>query len=204
MSFYVRYLKQLFDQFFAVLLILIFSPVILIIIAIQFVVYSESIFFIQERHTKSLREFKLIKFRTMREAWGKNGNLLPDLNRLTKFGRFLRITNIDELPNLFNVVLGDLSLIGPRPLPIKYARLMSKQQLDRYNLKSGLTGLAQISGGNNLSWSEKLKLDLDYIEKCSFLTDLKIVLRTLKTIFEVQKLTDFDDKSFDEYKPNFT
>jgi sugar transferase EpsL len=173
------------------------------VIVVQFVLYAESIFFLQVRHTKSRREFKLIKFRTMREAWDINGYLLPDHNRLTKFGRFLRNTKIDELPNLLNVVRGDLSLVGPRPLPIKYAQLMSKQQLNRYNLQSGLTGLAQISGGNNLSWSEKLKMDIDYIEKCSFLTDLKIIFRTFKIIFKAQKLTDFDHKSFDDYKPNF-
>ena len=132
-----------------------------------------------------------------------NGKLLPDSIRTTRFGKFLRFSSLDEIPSVINVILGDMSFVGPRPLPSSYYKLMSPEQKKRYSVKPGLTGLAQINGRNTLTWEEKFKYDLIYTERISFLTDLFILVNTPKVIFSKKPNADLLDKSFDEYVPDF-
>lgn len=141
-------------------------------------------FFLQERPGKDAKIFKIIKFKTMSDERDENGNLLPDEVRITKVGQWIRSTSIDELPQLINVFKGEMSLIGPRPLLVKYLPLYSKEQARRHNIKPGITGWAQCNGRNAISWTDKFKLDVWYVDNCSFLTDLKIVFITLKKVFK--------------------
>ncbi len=141
-------------------------------------------FFLQERPGKDAKIFKIIKFKTMSDERDENGNLLPDDARITKVGQWIRSTSIDELPQLINVFKGEMSLIGPRPLLVKYLPLYSKEQARRHNIKPGITGWAQCNGRNAISWTDKFKLDVWYVDNCSFLTDLKIVFITLKKVFK--------------------
>lgn len=141
-------------------------------------------FFLQERPGKDAKIFKIIKFKTMSDERDENGNLLPDEVRITKVGQWIRSTSIDELPQLINVFKGEMSLIGPRPLLVNYLPLYSKEQARRHNIKPGITGWAQCNGRNAISWTDKFKLDVWYVDNCSFLTDLKIVFITLKKVFK--------------------
>lgn len=141
-------------------------------------------FFLQERPGKDAKIFKIIKFKTMSDERDKDGNLLPDEVRITKVGQWIRSTSIDELPQLINVFKGEMSLIGPRPLLVDYLPLYSKEQARRHNIKPGITGWAQCNGRNAISWTDKFKLDVWYVDNYSFLTDLKIVFITLKKVFK--------------------
>ncbi len=141
-------------------------------------------FFLQERPGKDAKIFKIIKFRTMSDERDEDGNLLPDEVRITKVGQWIRSTSIDELPQLINVFKGEMSLIGPRPLLVNYLPLYSKEQARRHNIKPGITGWAQCNGRNAISWTDKFKLDVWYVDNYSFLTDLKIVFITLKKVFK--------------------
>lgn len=141
-------------------------------------------FFLQERPGKDAKIFKIIKFKTMSDERDEDGNLLPDEVRITKVGQWIRSTSIDELPQLINVFKGEMSLIGPRPLLVNYLPLYSKEQARRHNIKPGITGWAQCNGRNAISWTDKFKLDVWYVDNCSFLTDLKIVFITLKKVFK--------------------
>lgn len=141
-------------------------------------------FFLQERPGKDAKIFKIIKFKTMNDERDEDGNLLPDEARITKVGQWIRSTSIDELPQLINVFKGEMSLIGPRPLLVSYLPLYSKEQARRHNIKPGITGWAQCNGRNAISWTDKFKLDVWYVDNYSFLTDLKIVFITLKKVFK--------------------
>ena len=141
-------------------------------------------FFLQERPGKDAKIFKIIKFKTMSDERDEDGNLLPDEARITKVGQWIRSTSIDELPQLINVFKGEMSLIGPRPLLVDYLPLYSKEQARRHNIKPGITGWAQCNGRNAISWTDKFKLDVWYVDNYSFLTDLKIVFITLKKVFK--------------------
>ena len=141
-------------------------------------------FFLQERPGKDAKIFKIIKFKTMSDERDEDGNLLPDEVRITKVGQWIRSTSIDELPQLINVFKGEMSLNGPRPLLVNYLPLYSKEQARRHNIKPGITGWAQCNGRNAISWTDKFKLDVWYVDNCSFLTDLKIVFITLKKVFK--------------------
>ena len=140
-------------------------------------------FFIQERPGKNEKVFKVIKFKTMTDARDVEGKLLPDADRLTRVGRFVRSTSIDELPQLINVLKGDMALIGPRPLLPQYLPLYSKEQARRHEVRPGITGWAQVNGRNAISWSKKFELDVWYVDHCSLLLDLKIILLTVKKVF---------------------
>ena len=143
---------------------------------------SDGVFFIQERPGKGGKLFKVIKFKTMTNERDADGNLLPDEQRLTKVGRFVRSTSLDELPQLINVLKGDMALIGPRPLLPQYLSLYSKEQARRHEVRPGITGWAQCHGRNAISWSKKFELDVWYVDHCSFLLDLKIILLTIKKV----------------------
>jgi lipopolysaccharide/colanic/teichoic acid biosynthesis glycosyltransferase len=175
-------LKRLFDFVVAILGIVILSPLFLIIVVLVRIKLGSPVFFSQLRPSIAENSFKLIKFRTMLDTYDNDGNLLPDSIRLTSFGYFLRSTSLDELPELWNVLRGEMSLVGPRPLLLEYLPLYSKEQARRHEVKSGLTGWAQVNGRNSLSWEEKFKLDVWYVDNNSFRLDLLILIMTFKKV----------------------
>ena len=172
-------LKRLFDFVVAILGIVILSPLFLIIVVLVRIKLGSPVFFSQLRPSIAENSFKLIKFRTMLDTYDNDGNLLPDSIRLTSFGYFLRSTSLDELPELWNVLKGEMSLVGPRPLLKKYLPFYSKEQTRRHEVKSGITGWAQVNGRNGLSWEEKFKMDIWYVDNRSLWLDLKILFLTM-------------------------
>lgn len=172
---YRRFFKRFFDFWIALIALICLSPL-LVVVAIGLAMANKGrAFFIQERPGKDGKIFKVIKFRTMTDDRDENGNLLPDEDRLTGIGRFVRSTSIDELPQLVNVLIGDMALIGPRPLLVQYLPLYSPEQARRHEVRPGISGWAQCHGRNSISWTEKFKLDVWYVDHVSLLTDLKII-----------------------------
>ena len=181
---YKSYLKYLIDFTIVLFTLLIISPILLVItIWLHFANKGAGAFFTQDRPGKDGKIFKVIKFKTMTDERDANGNLLPDAERLTKVGRFVRSSSIDELPQLINVLKGDMSLIGPRPLLPQYLPLYSKEQARRHEVRPGITGWAQCNGRNAISWTKKFELDVWYVDNCSLLLDIKIIFLTLKKVF---------------------
>ena len=187
----------------AVILLILLTPLTTIIILLQFSVYRSKILFYQERSGLNGRVFSLIKFRTMIDKSDISGRQLPDKQRLTSSGKILRFLSLDELPNIINVVKGDLSFVGPRPFPTSYFNLMNAEQKKRYSVRPGITGLAQIMGRNNLSWKSKITYDLKYIENINFFEDLIILFRTFRHLFTSKRNEDLGDQSIDDFIPNF-
>lgn len=180
---YEKYLKRPFDASVAMLALIVLSPVFLIITVLVKVKLGSPVLFSQERPGKDGKIFKLYKFRSMLEIKDKNGDLLSDDDRLTPFGRTLRSTSLDELPELLNILRGDMSLIGPRPLLTEYLPYYTEEESHRHDIRPGLTGLAQVNGRNSISWEEKFEWDLKYVNNIRFLEDIKILLLTVgKTI----------------------
>lgn len=180
---YKHFIKRLLDFTIVFCALLILWPILLLItIWLHFANKGAGAFFFQERPGKDERIFKVIKFKTMTDERDENGKLLPDAVRLTKVGRFVRSTSIDELPQLINVLKGDMALIGPRPLMPKYLPLYSPEQRRRHEVRPGITGWAQINGRNNISWTKKFELDVWYVDHCSFALDVKIILMTIKKV----------------------
>lgn len=180
---YKHFIKRLLDFTIVFCALLILWPILLLItIWLHFANKGAGAFFFQERPGKDERIFKVIKFKTMTDERDENGKLLPDAVRLTKVGRFVRSTSIDELPQLINVLKGDMALIGPRPLMPKYLPLYSPEQRRRHEVRPGITGWAQVNGRNNISWTKKFELDVWYVDHCSFALDAKIILMTIKKV----------------------
>lgn len=180
---YKHFLKRVIDFILVFCVLAIIWPILLIItIWLHFANNGAGAFFTQERPGKDAKIFKVIKFKTMTDERDADGNLLPDKDRLTKVGRFVRSTSIDELPQLINVLKGDMALIGPRPLLPKYLPLYSKEQYRRHEVRPGITGWAQVNGRNDISWTKKFELDVWYVDHCSFLLDLKVILLTIKKV----------------------
>lgn len=180
---YKNYLKRVLDFCIALVSLIIISPILLLVtVWLHFANKGAGAFFLQERPGKGAKIFKVIKFKTMTDERDQDGNLLPDEKRLTKVGRFVRSTSIDELPQLFNVLKGDMALIGPRPLLVQYLPLYSKEQARRHEVRPGISGWAQCHGRNTISWNEKFKLDVWYVDHVSFLTDLKVIFITIKKV----------------------
>lgn len=180
---YKHVIKRLLDFVIVFCALLILWPILLLItIWLHFANKGAGAFFFQERPGKDERIFKVIKFKTMTDERDENGKLLPDAVRLTKVGRFVRSTSIDELPQLINVLKGDMALIGPRPLMPKYLPLYSPEQRRRHEVRPGITGWAQVNGRNNISWTKKFELDVWYVDHCSFALDVKIILMTIKKV----------------------
>ncbi len=180
---YRNYIKRIFDFLIALVALICLSPLLLVVtIWLHFANKGSGAFFVQERPGKDAKIFKIIKFKTMTDERDASGELLPDSKRLTRVGRFVRATSIDELPQLFNVLVGDMAIIGPRPLLVRYLPLYSPEQARRHEVRPGITGWAQCHGRNTLSWAEKFKLDVWYVDHCSFMTDLKIILITIKKV----------------------
>ena len=182
--FYKRYIKRPMDMILSLAAILVLSPVFLIVAILVRFKLGSPILFKQKRPGLNEKIFTIYKFRTMTDKKDENGTLLPDDIRLTKFGRFLRSTSLDELPELFNILKGDMSIVGPRPQLVKDLVFMTPEQQKRHSVLPGLTGWAQVNGRNAVTWEKKLELDLEYIENVTFLNDAKIVLLTIAKVFK--------------------
>lgn len=181
---YKYFFKRMIDFCIAfVMLSILFIPLAIITFWLHFANKGAGAFFAQERPGKNAKIFKVIKFKTMTDERDAQGYLLPDADRLTKVGRFIRSTSIDELPQLINVLKGDMALIGPRPLLVQYLPLYSKEQARRHDVRPGITGWAQVNGRNAISWTKKFELDVWYVDRCSLLLDLKIIFLTIKKVF---------------------
>lgn len=181
---YRLFFKRVIDIVASFMVLGLLSPLLLIVaIGLYFANKGAGAFFLQPRPGKNEKIFRVIKFKTMTDERDENGNLLPDAVRLTPVGRFVRSTSIDELPQLINVLKGDMSLIGPRPLLVQYLPLYSKEQARRHEVRPGISGWAQCHGRNAISWTQKFKYDVWYVDHCTFVTDVKIVLLTLKKVF---------------------
>lgn len=181
---YAHFLKRLIDFTIVLVVLLVIWPILFIItLWLHFANKGAGAFFTQERPGKNGKIFKVIKYKTMTDERDANGNLLPDADRLTPVGKFVRSTSIDELPQLINVLKGDMALIGPRPLLPQYLPLYSKEQARRHEVRPGITGWAQVNGRNAICWTKKFELDVWYVDHCSFLLDLKIIFLTIKKVF---------------------
>ena len=181
---YKSVFKRLFDFVLSLLGIIVLSPILLVLIVIGRIKMKGSPFFYQERPGKDEKIFKLIKFRSMTEEKDKDGNYLPDDVRLTSYGKWLRASSLDELPELFNILKGDMAIVGPRPLLIQYLPLYSEEQHHRHDVRPGLTGLAQVNGRNLLSWKDKFNYDLEYVKNITLIGDIKIIIKTVKNVLK--------------------
>lgn len=189
---YANFFKRIIDFTLSLIALLILSPILLILIIIGAIAMRGNPFFVQLRPGKISKKtgeekiFKLIKFRTMSNAKDKEGNLLPDDKRLNKYGKLLRKTSLDELPELLNILVGDMAIVGPRPQLVRDMVFMSQEQRRRHAVRPGLTGLAQVSGRNNITWEEKFAFDLKYMEKITLWADIKIIFRTVGKVFKAE------------------
>ncbi len=182
---YKHFFKRLLDFLLALMGLILISPLFLVLWIILTVANKGAgAFFIQERPGKDEKIFKLYKFKSMTDERDNNGDLLPDVERLTKIGKFVRSTSLDEIPQLLNVIKGDMSLIGPRPLLVKYLPYFTEEEKKRHLVRPGITGLAQVNGRNTVSWDERLAHDVEYVDNVNFKVDLQIVLKTIKNVFE--------------------
>ena len=198
-GFYAKFIKRFLDAFLSTGAIIVFSPVLLVLTIIGVYMMKGNPFFTQARPGWHEKIFKLIKFRTMSNEKDKDGNLLPDEVRLNKYGRFLRSTSLDELPELFNIAKGDMSIIGPRPLLIEYLPWYTKEEHRRHDVRPGLTGWAQVNGRNNLDWDHRFQTDVYYVDHISFLFDMKIFFLTIKKVLVHEDIAE-DTRSVE---PNF-
>lgn len=194
---YRKYLKRLIDICTSAGVLIVFSPVLLTVaLLLHFFNEGAGVFFYQERPGYKGRPFKIIKFKTMNERKGTDGKLLPDKQRITKFGAFVRNSSLDELPQLWNVLKGDMSLIGPRPLLMQYLPLYTEEQMRRHDVRPGISGWAQCHGRNNLSWTEKFKLDVWYVDHISFKTDCSVVITTFKNVLRKADIDNSQSTQF--------
>ena len=203
---YAKCFKRVIDFTLSLIALLLLSPVLLILAVIGAVAMKGNPFFTQPRpgkinkKTGEERIFKLVKFRTMSNARDKDGNLLPDDVRLNKYGRFLRSTSLDELPELLNILAGDMAIVGPRPLLVKYLPLYNEEQRRRHDVRPGLTGWAQVNGRNAISWEEKFRLDVWYVDHLSFGLDVKTIFLTVKKVFCREGISSETAATMEEFK----
>lgn len=186
---YAKFFKRFMDFWLSMLALIVFLPLLLVLTVIGAIAMRGNPYFVQKRPGKKRKNgeeriFSLIKFRTMSNKRDENGNFLPDEVRLNRYGKFLRKTSLDELPELINILIGDMAIVGPRPQLVRDMVFMTEEQRKRHNVRPGLTGLAQVSGRNNISWEEKFLFDLRYIERITFLGDLKILFSTVEKVFK--------------------
>lgn len=199
---YQKYVKRLLDIVISLVALVILSPVLLIVAVLVRVKLGSPVIFHQDRPGYREKVFKLCKFRSMTDARGADGELLPDEIRLTKFGKALRATSLDELPELWNILKGDMSLIGPRPLLVRYLPRYSEFQRHRHDVRPGLTGWAQVNGRNAISWEAKFQYDVEYVNKVSFLFDLKILLMTVGRVFGRNGISSGTHATMEEFMGN--
>lgn len=197
---YKDYIKPLIDRVVALILFIMCLPVLVLISSLIIIFNNTQPFFVQHRPGKDEKIFKLIKFRTMTNQKDINGNLLDDHLRTTKLGKFLRKSSLDELPELLNILIGDMSFVGPRPLLVEYLEKYTPDQRMRHVVKPGITGLAQISGRNRLSWEEKFELDLEYIKNLSLMYDVFIIFKTCFIVFNTSNVNKSVNQTMDKFK----
>ena len=198
---YERFFKRALDIFCSLMALLVFWWLYVIVAILVRVKLGSPVLFTQDRPGKDEKIFKLYKFRTMTDARDENGNLLPDDVRLTKFGKLLRSTSLDELPEVFNILKGDMSIIGPRPLLVKYLPLYNEEQKRRHEVRPGLSGYAQVNGRNNVSWEEKFRMDVEYVDHVTFMGDVKIILGTvLKAFVKREGINSETAATMEEFK----
>lgn len=197
---YKNFFKRVIDFILVFCVLSVIWPILLVItIWLHFANKGAGAFFLQERPGKNGKIFKIIKFKTMTDERDAEGNLLPDEDRLTKVGSFVRSTSIDELPQLINVFKGDMALIGPRPLLVQYLPLYSKEQARRHEVRPGITGWAQCHGRNSISWTKKFELDVWYVDHISFLTDLKVIFLTIKKVVCREDINSANDATMEDF-----
>ena len=199
---YAPIIKPFFDFFVALFGLVILSPLFIIVTILLFIANSGKPFFTQQRPGKHGRIFRIIKFKTMNDFKDKDGKLLPDSERLTGIGKFVRKTSLDEIPQLLNVIMGDMSLIGPRPLLTHYLHLYSEFQNRRHEVKPGITGWAQVNGRNAISWDQKFELDVWYVDHISFILDLKILLKTILKVIKSDDINAVDSATIEPFNGN--
>lgn len=194
-----KYIKRFFDIVSSLIALVVLSPLLVLLIIVGAFVMKGNPFFTQQRPGKNERIFKLIKFRTMTNAKDKEGNLLPDADRLTKYGEFLRNTSLDELPELFNIIKGDMSVIGPRPLLVKYLPRYNEHQHRRHEVRPGLSGWAQVNGRNTVSWEDKFNMDVEYVDNYSLIMDIKILIMTVKNVLKREGISSDTSATMEEF-----
>lgn len=199
---YKNYIKRFLDFVLSFFALLILSPLLLVVTFLIKYKLGSPVLFRQKRPGLNGEIFEILKFRTMTDERDEYGKLLPDSDRLTSFGKFLRSTSIDELPELINIIKGDMSIVGPRPLLVKYLPLYNEEQRHRHDVRPGLTGLAQINGRNAISWEDKFKYDVEYVNNISFLGDLKIILQTVLKVFQRADINAKNDVTMEEFTGN--
>ena len=196
---YSRFVKRLADFFVALTALVVLSPIILVLIILLAIANNGNPFFFQKRPGKNSKIFTLIKFRTMNNKKDPNGNLLPDKDRITKVGRIVRNTSLDELLQLVNVIKGDMSIVGPRPLLVAYLPLYNEEQAKRHLVRPGITGWAQVNGRNAISWEKRFELDVWYVHNISFKTDMKILIQTFRKVVQQEGATTSENDTMPRF-----
>lgn len=196
---YAKYIKRVLDFVLSLMALIVLSPLLVILIILGAVFMRGNPFFTQARPGKNEKIFKLIKFRTMDNRKDKDGKLLPDDVRLNKYGRILRSTSLDELPELINILIGDMSIVGPRPLLVKYLPRYNEEQRHRHDVRPGLTGYAQAHGRNAVTWEEKFKMDVWYTRNISFITDVKVIIDTIKVVLKRDGISSDTSATMEEF-----
>lgn len=197
---YEKYFKRLFDFSASLIAVILLCPLLLIVATLIRVKLGSPIIFKQERPGLHEKIFTLYKFRTMNDKKDERGSLLPDSKRITKFGKFLRSTSIDELPGLLNIIKGDMSIVGPRPLLVEYLELYNSEQKKRHEVRPGLTGFAQIKGRNSISWEDKFKLDIIYVNNVTFFRDIGIILKTIFIVLKREGINATNSTTMEKFK----
>lgn len=207
---YAKCFKRFFDFILSLCAIVFLSPILSVLVVLGVIFMRGNPFFFQERpgkinpKTGEEKIFKLIKFRTMDNRKDADGNLLPDEIRLNSYGKFLRSTSLDELPELINILKGDMSIVGPRPLLVKYIPLYSEEQRHRHDVRPGLTGYAQVNGRNSISWEEKFNLDVEYVRKITLIGDIKIIFGTVFSVLKREGISQENNATMEEFKGSVT
>jgi undecaprenyl phosphate N,N'-diacetylbacillosamine 1-phosphate transferase len=200
---YQKYIKRILDFILSFVAIIILSPVLLIVAILVRTKLGTPVIFKQERPGLNEKIFTLYKFRTMTDERDEEGNLLPDEIRLTKFGKLLRSTSLDELPELFNILKGDMAIVGPRPLLVRYLPLYNEHQKHRHDVRPGFTGYAQVNGRNSITWEDKFDLDVEYTQRVSLLMDIGIILRTIKVVLLREGISSETSSTMEEFRGTY-
>lgn len=199
---YRQFFKRFYDIVLSGMALLVLSPILLVLIIVGAINMKGNPFFTQLRPGKKEKIFKLIKFRTMTNERDENGELLPDDVRLTKYGKFLRSTSLDELPEIINIFIGNMSIVGPRPLLVKYLPLYSEEQKHRHDVRPGLTGYAQVHGRNTVSWDKRFEMDVDYVHSISLFGDIKIIFETVFSVLKREGISSETSATMEEFRGN--
>ncbi|RAR70239.1 sugar transferase [Flavobacterium aciduliphilum] len=199
---YKFFIKRVIDFSVSLIVLLFFFPILFIVSILLLIANKGKVFFFQQRPGKDGKIFKIVKFKTMRDLYDEQGKPLPDMKRITKVGRFLRQTSLDELPQLLNVLFGQMSLIGPRPLLVSYLDLYNDFQKRRHEVKPGITGWTQVNGRNSIDWTQRFELDVWYVDNCSFLLDLKIIYKTIIKVIKREGVNASDTTTMQMFKGN--